>query len=218
MSNIQLAITDPEYKQWISNIEKRFRQQQIKASVQVNSSKIEFYWSLGRDICEMHVEERWGESVIKQLSEDLRLAIDEAKGLTPGNLYYCKRFYSLYNQLFEKVPQDGGIFKPLHAITENRMLPLNIFAIPWGHHKIILDRYESEPKKALFYAAKTLEHSWSRAVLENMMGDKVGFLNNEDGSFIDFNEEDPEDPYMMAIPNVEYMKEEWPDWMINQKQ
>ena len=195
MSNIQLAITDPEYKQWISNIEKRFRQQQIKAAVQVNSSKIEFYWSLGRDICEMHVEERWGESVIKQLSEDLRLAIDEAKGLTPGNLYYCKRFYSLYNQLFEKVPQDGEIFhyslknesqrselqivpqvgeifKPLHAITENRMLPLNIFAIPWGHHKIILDRYESEPKKALFYAAKTLEHSWSRAVMENMMGDK----------------------------------------------
>ena len=218
MSNIQLAITDPEYKQWISNIEKRFRQQQIKAAVQVNSSKIEFYWSLGRDICEMHVEERWGESVIKQLSEDLRLAIDEAKGLTPGNLYYCKRFYSLYNQLFEKVPQVGEIFKPLHAITENRMLPLNIFAIPWGHHKIILDRYESEPMKALFYAAKTVEHSWSRAVLENMMGDKVGFLNNEDGSFIDFNEEDPEDPYMMAIPNVEYMKEEWPDWMINQKQ
>ena len=195
MSIIQLAITDPEYKQWISNIEKRFRHQQIKASVQVNSSKIEFYWSLGRDICEMHVEERWGESVIKQLSEDLRLAIDEAKGLTPGNLYYCKRFYSLYNHLFEKVPQVGEIFhyslinesqrselqivpqvgeifKPLHAITENRMLPLNIFAIPWGHHKIILDRYESEPKKALFYAAKTLEHSWSRAVMENMMGDK----------------------------------------------
>ena len=152
MSNIQLAITDPEYKQWISNIEKRFRHQQIKASVQVNSSKIEFYWSLGRDIYEMHVEVRWGESVIKQLSEDLRLAIDEAKGLTPGNLYYCKRFYSLYNQLFEKVPQAGEIFhyslknesqrselhiipqvgeifKPMHAITENRMLPLNIFAI-----------------------------------------------------------------------------------------
>lgn len=195
MSNIQLAITDLEYKQWICNIEKRFRQQQIKAAVQVNSSKIEFYWSLGRDICEMHVEERWGESVIKQLSEDLRLAIDEAKGLTPGNLYYCKRFYSLYSQLFEKVPQvgeiihhslksehqngdlqivpqTGEIFKPLHTITEKGLLPLNIFAIPWGHHKAILDRYDSEPMKALFYAAKTLEHSWSRAVLENMMGDK----------------------------------------------
>ena len=194
-SKTEMAIVNLEYKQWISNIERRFRQQQIKAAVQVNSSKIEFYWSLGRDICEMHVEERWGESVIKQLSEDLRLAIDEAKGLTPGNLYYCKRFYLLYSQLFEKVPQVeekspsscecgleisplqivpqvGEIFKPLHTITEKQMLPLNIFAIPWGHHKAILDRYENEPMKALFYAAKTLEHSWSRAVLENMMGDK----------------------------------------------
>ena len=100
-----MAIVNLEYRQWISTIERRFRQQQIKAAVQVNSSKIEFYWSLGRDICEMHVEERWGESVIKQMSEDLRLAIDEAKGLTPGNLYYCKRLYLLYSQLFEKVPQ-----------------------------------------------------------------------------------------------------------------
>lgn len=54
MSNIQLATTDPEYRQWIGNIKKRFHQQQIKAAVQVNSSKIEFYWSLGRDICEFH--------------------------------------------------------------------------------------------------------------------------------------------------------------------
>ena len=59
----------------------------------------------------------------RHASEDLRLAIDEDKGHTPVNLYYCKRFYSLYNQLFEKVPQVGEIFKPLHAITENRMLP-----------------------------------------------------------------------------------------------
>lgn len=47
-----------------------------------------------------------------------------------------------------------------------------ILAIPWGHHKNILDRYESEPMKVLFYAAKILEHSWSRAELENIMGDK----------------------------------------------
>lgn len=195
-SKTEMAIVNLEYKQWISNIERRFRQQQIKAAVQVNSSKIEFYWSLGRDICEMHVEERWGESIIKQLSEDLRLVIEEAKGLTPINLYYCKRFYLLYSQLFEKVPQlveifhdrqEKGIisaekqkvpqvveiFKPQHKLLENDdRMPLNIFAIPWGHHRAILDRYENEPTKALFYAAKTLEHSWSRAVLENMMGDK----------------------------------------------
>ena len=51
-------------------------------------------------------------------------------------------------------------------------MPLNLFAIPWGHHKVLIDRFEAEPQKALFYAAKTLEHSWSRATLQNMMGDK----------------------------------------------
>jgi hypothetical protein len=46
-------------------------------------------------------------------------------------------------------------------------------------------------------------------------GDKVGFLSAEDGHFIDFKDEDPDDPYMMAIPYEQYMEEEWPDWMIS---
>lgn len=194
-SKTEMAIVAPEYKKWVEAIEIRFRQQQIKAAMHINSDKIEFYWSLGRDICEMHVEKRYGDGVINALSRDLRALLPEATGLTPVNLYYCKRFYLLYTQIFGKVPQteekslpssksdtETGhlqklpqfeeIIKPLHAIVTNSSLPLNLFAIPWGHHKVLIDRFESEPQKALFYAAKTLEHSWSRATLLNMMGDK----------------------------------------------
>lgn len=194
-SKTEMAIVAPEYKKWVEAIETRFRQQQIKAAMHINSDKIEFYWSLGRDICEMHVEKRYGDGVINALSRDLRALLPEATGLTPVNLYYCKRFYLLYTQIFGKVPQteekslpssksdtETGhlqklpqfeeIIKPLHAIVTNSSLPLNLFAIPWGHHKVLIDRFESEPQKALFYAAKTLEHSWSRATLQNMMGDK----------------------------------------------
>lgn len=194
-SKTEMAIVAPEYKKWVEAIETRFRQQQIKAAMHINSDKIEFYWSLGRDICEMHVEKRYGDGVINALSRDLRALLPEATGLTPVNLYYCKRFYLLYTQMFGKVPQteekslpssksdtETGhlqklpqfeeIIKPLHAIVTNSSLPLNLFAIPWGHHKVLIDRFESEPQKALFYAAKTLEHSWSRATLLNMMGDK----------------------------------------------
>lgn len=194
-SKTEMAIVAPEYKKWVEAIETRFRQQQIKAAMHINSDKIEFYWSLGRDICEMHVEKRYGDGVINALSRDLRALLPEATGLTPVNLYYCKRFYLLYTQMFGKVPQteekslpssksdtETGhlqklpqfeeIIKPLHAIETNSSLPLNLFAIPWGHHKVLIDRFESEPQKALFYAAKTLEHSWSRATLLNMMGDK----------------------------------------------
>lgn len=104
-SKMELAITDSEYRQWILDIESRFRQQQIKAAIHINSDKIEFYWGLGRDICEMQIEKRYGDGVIDALSRDLRALIPDAKGLTPVNLYYCKRFYSLYIQIFKKVPQ-----------------------------------------------------------------------------------------------------------------
>lgn len=50
------------------------------------------------------------------------------------------------------------------------------------------------------------------------LGERTGFLSADDGHFMDFDDEDPEDPYMMAIPYEEYMKEEWPEWMINPKQ
>lgn len=189
----EIVVVDPSYKAWIRSIEERFHQQQIKAAIHINTDKIEFYWELGRDICEMQVEKRYGEAVIKQLSADLQNVIPDAKGLTPGGLYYCKRFYRLYNQLFKTVPQlgeisatpitedtttqivpqVGEIFKPLHSEPiPCGNYPINIFAIPWGHHKAIIDRFEQEPQKALFYVAKTLEHSWSRATLENMMGEK----------------------------------------------
>lgn len=81
-TEIALSITDANYKQWIVDIEKRFRQQQVKAAIHITSDKIEFYWSLGRDICEMQVEKRYGEAIMNVLSKDLRIAIPEAKGLT----------------------------------------------------------------------------------------------------------------------------------------
>ena len=48
MSN--LIKIDNEYKDWITEVSKRFRQTQLKAAVKTNSDMLRFYWSLGRDI------------------------------------------------------------------------------------------------------------------------------------------------------------------------
>ena len=66
-----LTIIDKDYTQWVENLSVRYRQSQIKAAVRVNRELLKYYWELGRDIEEMHVEERWGQSVIKNLSVDL---------------------------------------------------------------------------------------------------------------------------------------------------
>ena len=79
--NKSINILDKEYLQWVKDLCGRYRQSQIKAAVKVNVEQLKFNWLLGRDIVELHVEERWGESVITRLSKDLREAIPNAAGL-----------------------------------------------------------------------------------------------------------------------------------------
>ena len=60
-----LTIIDKDYIHWVEELSVRYRQSQIKAAVRVNRELLKYYWELGRDIEEMHVEERWGQSSLK---------------------------------------------------------------------------------------------------------------------------------------------------------
>ena len=41
---------DEQYREWISDVSKRFRQSQIKAVVKVNDEMFRFYWQLGKEL------------------------------------------------------------------------------------------------------------------------------------------------------------------------
>ena len=45
-----------EYRTWVETIKARYKQSQTKALLKANQEVIAFYWQLGRDIVEMHVE------------------------------------------------------------------------------------------------------------------------------------------------------------------
>ena len=105
-----IVITDKDYRDWVRDLTQRYRQSQLKAAVKVNTEKLLFNYLLGRDIVEMHVEERWGESVIMQLSQDLKTEMPGLEGLSKSNIYYCKKFYLLYRQHFEIFQQAVGKF------------------------------------------------------------------------------------------------------------
>ena len=153
-----LIKTDKDYASWIEELSQRYKKSQIKAAIHVNSEMLQFYWSLGRDMVTLHAESRWGDKILKSLSDDLRKALPGIKGLSETSVGYVKRFYMLYNEYFTIHPQLGGEFQ------ENA-----IWCIPWGHHKYIIDRFFNEPEKAMFFVQKTLENGWSRNVLLNFM-------------------------------------------------
>lgn len=111
----KLISTDKEYAVWVADLKHRFRSAQIKAAVKVNRELLIYYWQLGRDMVNMNIEERWGEGIIKTLSQDLKDAMPEENGFSKTNLYYIKKFYTTYCQVVTNVPQLGGKFDALHS-------------------------------------------------------------------------------------------------------
>ena len=41
--------------------------------------------------------------------------------------------------------------------------------VPWGHIRLLIDKCKGNRDKALFYARKTVENNWSRAMLANFL-------------------------------------------------
>ena len=81
----------------------------------------------------------------------------EATGFSPTNLLYMKNFYLLYQPLLEITPQPEEQFA------------VDIFSIPWGHHKLLVDKFLENPQKAQFYIHQTIENGWSRSMLLNFI-------------------------------------------------
>ena len=173
---------DADYAEWIADLKYRYRSAQVKASVRVNSEKLLFNWTLGRDLVQKKAEEKWGSGVVEQVSLDLQREFPNAEGFSTTNLWYMKQWYLFYNQediklqrsvgeiSDEKLYQAGkeimhqaGAEKLQQAVGE---FPSLFGLIPWGHHIAIISKCKSI-EEALFYIGKTIEQGLSRAALVN---------------------------------------------------
>ena len=186
MNNELSALDTSEYRAWIGELKKRYRATQIKAAVAVNSAMIEFYWNLGKDISEKYPGKVRDAEFFKRLSNDLRLTIPNATGLSITNIKYARYFFELYvdESYRPQVVDDkvnGGYRPQLVDFEETRpicetssngilqQLVAKLFQVPWGHHRYIIDKCKGNRDKALFYVQRTIQHGWSRNVLLNWL-------------------------------------------------
>lgn len=156
----KLVEVGAQYREWISEVSKRFHQSQIKAAVKVNDEMLRFYWQLGKELHDRKDKFSYGQSFYKTISRDLRRELPDVKSFSETNLRYMQKFAELYSEV-SNLPQVGEDFR------SEEIEPL--FAIPWGHHKIIIDKCNGNPKKALFFVNQVIQNNWSRAVLLNFL-------------------------------------------------
>lgn len=217
-----ITILDKDYKKWVTELSSRYRKSQIKAAIKVNTELLKFYWELGRDIEEMHVEKRWGENVIKSLSIDLQRENPDAHCFSRTNLYYVKKFYLLYFNSFENVQQlVGQIQKGSKSVNHQQVvvkseeivnqLLSNLFSIPWGHHTLLIDKCSNSPDKAFFFVQQTVENGWSRSTLLNMLSTDLyerhgkaltNFQRTLPAETSDLAQELTKDPYDFAFTGI----------------
>ena len=153
-------IISSEYKEWINEIKQKFQRSQIKASVQVNSTLLEFYWNLGNEIVEKQKNSTWGSGFLQQLSNDLSAEFSDVKGFSYRNLKYVRQWFLFYTTMDTKGKQLVAQFDD----KKRKQVVSQILMIPWGHNIAIIQKCKTI-EEAIYYVQNTIKNGISRNVL-----------------------------------------------------
>lgn len=134
----------PDYAAWLTELKARIHTAQQRATLAVNQELVLLYWQIGHDILARQGREGWGTKVIDRLAQDLRSAFPDMKGFSPRNLKYMRAFAQAWS--------DGAFVQGVLA------------QLPWYHQLALLDKLQT-PLERQWYAAKAIEHNWSRNIL-----------------------------------------------------
>lgn len=156
----KLVSQDSYYRLWVEELCTRFEKARLRAATKVNAELLRFYWSVGQDLVKKEAESKWGDGIMKMMSQDLSERLPGTGGFSQTNLGYMKRFYQLYSQLDRFYPQYVG-----ESNYENSKE--SIFNIPWGHQRFLIDKFMGNPKRAFYYSQLALANGWSRDTLLN---------------------------------------------------
>ena len=173
---------DSDYAAWLSEIKRRYISAQIKASIKINTEKLRFNWSVGRDLVMRKAEERWGSGVVEQLSLDLREAFPQEKGFSSRNMWRMKQWYLYFStseaneklsRLVAELQNSESSYlinvpQTMAVLNDEQCLPIVLGMIPWGHQTDVVTKCKSIDE-AIFYLRECILGGWSRQTLDNSL-------------------------------------------------
>ncbi len=150
------------YHALLTDIKKRVKTAQVKATFSANAEMIAMYWDIGNMIATRQKQEGWAASVIPRLSKDLKNDMPEVSGFSERNLGYMIRFSKEYQSFhFE---QSAILQQPVAKLENTNLL----LSIPWGHHGLLMEKIKDQTVR-FWYMAQTLKEGWGRDTLRLMI-------------------------------------------------
>ncbi|MFN5183971.1 MAG: YhcG family protein [Bacteroidota bacterium] len=212
---------EKNYTKLIGSLKRRIANAKIKAALAVNAELIRLYWDMGKSILEGQKNKGWGTKFVEQLSKDLKKFFPDMDGLSRSNLFYMRKFAEEYPDLFlydsaskSKTINLAGrknkiVQRPVGQIEIVQQL---VGQIPWGHNIILIDRLDDNEER-LWYAQQTIEHGWSRVVLEHQIASNLYKRKNKTRKATNFKkllpgvqselaEQALKDPYIFDFLNI----------------
>jgi predicted nuclease of restriction endonuclease-like (RecB) superfamily len=132
------------YTTWLGELKQRIQSAQQRAALSVNRELVLLYWHIGHDILERQKAQGWGAKIVDQLAKDLTTAFPDMKGFSRSNLMYMRAFHEAW--------PDESIVQQL------------VGQLPWGQNLLLLTKLKTIEERQ-WYAAKAIEHGWSRNVM-----------------------------------------------------
>jgi predicted nuclease of restriction endonuclease-like (RecB) superfamily len=173
----------------LEDLKSHIRSVQIRAALAVNRELILLYWEIGRRIADRQENEGWGRSVIERLADDLGKEFPDLQGFSRSNIWRMRAFFLAYRQSIavpagspqkaksrtavrdlyvsdskgKRSISRANLAQPVRDLVPAELPPV-LESLPWGHNVLLVERLKKMEHR-LWYAAKTVENGWSRAVL-----------------------------------------------------
>lgn len=151
-----VLISNKEYESTLGELKKQIRESQVRAVTAANKELIHLYWQIGKTIVEKQEASGWGTKIIEKLAKDIQNAFPGIEGFSRTNIFRMRAFYLAY----QNTPPAGRQFQ------DNP--PEVLSSIPWRHNSVLVEKLKKYEER-MWYAQKTIEHGWSRSILEIMI-------------------------------------------------
>ena len=127
------------YQPFLKDILSKIQQARYEMLKAVSKQTVSLYWEIGKSVSEKVKQEKWGKSVVEQLSKDLQTEFAGIRGFSSRNIWNMKNFYEFY-------------------ATNKKLTPL-VAEIGWVQNCLIIEKCK-DTIQIEYYLRKTKQMDW----------------------------------------------------------